>query len=35
MGRGYYARLYQFGFFDIFTVKFDLAKEEVELKERK
>ena len=25
----------QKGFFDIFTVKFDLAKEEIELKERK
>lgn len=30
-----YAVLGQKGFFDIFVVKFDLAKEEIELKERK
>jgi len=30
-----YGILGQKGFFDIFVVKFDLAKEEIELKERK
>lgn len=35
IGRFGYGVVGQRGFFDIFTVKFDLAKEEVELRERK
>ena len=35
IGRFGYGVVGQIGFFDIFTVKFDLAKEEIELRERK